>query len=38
MEDDYRWHGKPPTPEQALRALQELEDPYIAVVEPSEAT
>jgi transketolase len=24
MEDDYRWHGKPPTPEQAEQALGEL--------------
>jgi transketolase len=24
MEDDYRWHGKPPTPEQAEQALKEL--------------
>jgi transketolase len=24
MEDDYRWHGKPPTPEQAEEALKEL--------------
>ncbi len=24
MEDDYRWHGKPPTPEQAEMALGEL--------------
>jgi transketolase len=24
MEDDYRWHGKPPTPEQAEKALAEL--------------
>ncbi len=24
MEDDYRWHGKPPTPEQAEVALTEL--------------
>ncbi len=25
MEDDYRWHGKPPNPEQAEEALKELE-------------
>ncbi|MGH7681382.1 MAG: transketolase [Candidatus Eiseniibacteriota bacterium] len=24
MEDDYRWHGVPPSPEQAEKALQEL--------------
>jgi len=24
MEDDYRWHGKPPTPEQGVDALKEL--------------
>jgi len=24
MEDDYRWHGKPPTVEQADQALNEL--------------
>jgi transketolase len=24
MEDDYRWHGKPPNPEQAEEALKEL--------------
>ncbi len=24
MEDDYRWHGKPPTVEQAEEALKEL--------------
>jgi transketolase len=24
MEDDYRWHGKPPTPEQEEAALGEL--------------
>jgi transketolase len=24
MEDDYRWHGKPPTPEQGVEALAEL--------------
>ncbi len=24
MEDDYRWHGKPPKPEEGERALQEL--------------
>jgi len=24
MENDYRWHGKPPKPEEAVRALQEL--------------
>ena len=25
MENDYTWHGKPPTPEQAELALSELE-------------
>ncbi|MBI4016181.1 MAG: transketolase [Candidatus Aenigmarchaeota archaeon] len=25
MENDYQWHGKPPTPEQARNALKELE-------------
>lgn len=25
MENDYRWHGKPPNAEEAVRALQELE-------------
>jgi hypothetical protein len=24
MENDYRWHGKPPTPEEAEKALTEL--------------
>ncbi len=24
MEDDYRWHGKPPTAEQGVKALEEL--------------
>ncbi len=26
MENDYQWHGKPPTPEQAAVALKELEE------------
>ncbi len=30
MEFDYRWHGKPPTVEQALTALSDLGDPYVA--------
>ena len=28
MADDYRWHGKPPKPEQAETALQELGTSY----------
>jgi len=30
MSDDYRWHGKPPKPEQAEAALQELGTSYAA--------
>jgi transketolase len=30
MEDDYRWHGKPPKPEEADRALAELGTTYDA--------
>jgi transketolase len=28
MEDDYRWHGKPPKPDEGERALQELGTTY----------
>ena len=28
MADDYRWHGKPPKPEQADEALRELGTSY----------
>jgi transketolase len=28
MEDDYRWHGKPPKPDEGERALQELGTSY----------
>ena len=26
MENDYRWHGKPPNAEEAAKALKELEE------------
>jgi len=28
MADDYRWHGKPPKPDQAEQALKELGTTY----------